>query len=145
MLPARARMRASEDFRSTVTRGRRSGCPRLIVHLLVPPPPSGPDADATGLQKARSKTYEDDVKIGFVVSRKVGGAVTRNAVQRRLRHCARAFVDELPAGSRVVVRALPAAAEASYPDLSNDLQAALQRCLQGGGRRNDVSDPGAVR
>ena len=65
--------------------------------------------------------------MGFVVSRAVGDAVTRNRVKRRLRHLARDRVGSLPYGSVLVVRALPAAALASYPELARDLDATLRR------------------
>jgi len=65
--------------------------------------------------------------VGFVVSKAVGNAVTRNRVKRRLRH----LVVPLLAGSRdveVVVRALPAAA--TQPDrLAADLTSAWAKCL----------------
>lgn len=64
-------------------------------------------------------------RIGFVVSRAVGPAVTRNLVKRRLRHLARERLAALPAGSMLVVRALPAAASASYETLGRE----LDRCL----------------
>ena len=62
-----------------------------------------------------------------MVSRAVGGATTRNLVKRRLRHLCRAELDRLPAGALLVVRALPAAAQASYDELAADLQHALDR------------------
>jgi ribonuclease P protein component len=64
-----------------------------------------------------------------VVARTVGGAVIRNRVRRRLRHLMAPRLARLPAGSRVVVRALPPAAAASGPELATDLDAALDRCL----------------
>lgn len=66
-------------------------------------------------------------RIGFVVSKAVGGAVVRNRVTRRLRHLGAARVDTLPGGAAVVVRALPAAAEATYAGLAADLDRALRR------------------
>jgi ribonuclease P protein component len=65
--------------------------------------------------------------VGFVVSRAVGSAVTRNRVKRRLRHLMRSRVAGLDAGSVLVVRALPAAAEASYADLGTELERCLAR------------------
>lgn len=69
---------------------------------------------------------EGPAQVGFVVSSRVGPAVTRNRVRRRLRHLTRDRLDRLPAGSRWVVRALPAAAEATAAELSDDLDAALR-------------------
>ena len=66
-------------------------------------------------------------RVGVVVSRAVGPAVTRNLVKRRLRHVLARRLPELPAGSRVVVRALPAAGDAS----STQLDAAVGRALGG--------------
>jgi ribonuclease P protein component len=70
-------------------------------------------------------------RAGFVVSKAVGPAVVRNRVKRRLRHLVRDRLDRLPAGSLVVVRALPPAADADYADLARDLDTALRRLLDG--------------
>jgi ribonuclease P protein component len=75
------------------------------------------------------------VLVGFVVSKAVGNAVTRNRVKRRLRALTATRVTDLPVGSRTVVRANPAAAEASFGRLGEDLDSAL-RTLQ---RRSGVS------
>ena len=61
-----------------------------------------------------------------MVSKAVGPAVTRNLVKRRLRHLCRDRIGVLPTGSMLVVRALPAAADASYEELARE----LDRCLR---------------
>ncbi len=58
-------------------------------------------------------------RFGFVVSRQVGGAVTRNRVKRRLRDIAARSLETAPVGHDVVIRALPAAATASFVELSD--------------------------
>ena len=71
-------------------------------------------------------------QVGFVVSRAVGNAVVRNRVRRRLRHLVRDRLPELSVltpGAVLVVRALPAAAGASYDELRGDLARCLERVL----------------
>ncbi|GAA4243877.1 ribonuclease P protein component [Dactylosporangium darangshiense] len=81
---------------------------------------SSDDASVTGTPGAPA------ARAGFVVSKAVGNAVVRNAVKRRLRHLVRPRLADLPAGSVIVVRALPEAARAGYHQLEQDLDAALQ-------------------
>jgi ribonuclease P protein component len=102
-------MRNREDYSTTVRHGSKAGRTHLVVHVL-------PDA-------SRHRRPE----VGFVVSRSVGSAVVRNRVKRRLRHLMRLYVERLPVGCRVVVRALPPAADAPAASLDADLEAALRR------------------
>ncbi|SBV28889.1 ribonuclease P protein component [Micromonospora krabiensis] len=97
-----------------------------MVHLTVPVVPD--NATTTSPEPARPTDAEDtsaSSRAGFVVSKAVGPAVVRNRVRRRLRHLVRERLAGLPAGSTLVVRALPAAADASYARLAADLDAAL--------------------
>jgi len=73
------------------------------------------------------------------VGKKVGGSVVRTRVSRRLRHQLRPLVAELPAGTRLVVRASPAAATAPSTALAEDLRAALTRLVPA------ASEPAAAR
>lgn len=84
------------------------------------------------LAVAREKTADAPAQVGFVVSKAVGPAVTRNVVKRRLRHIARQRVMSLPGSAVLVVRALPAAGSASYPSLAADFDSALTRLLERG-------------
>ena len=68
-------------------------------------------------------------RIGFVVGRAVGNSVIRHRTVRRLRHLVRDRLDRLPAGSIVVIRALPPAADADSAGLGRDLDAALTRLM----------------
>ncbi len=85
----------------------------MVVHLWV-------DADAE----------PGPAQVGFTVSKAVGNAVTRNRVKRRLRHLTREHLlalEGLPGRAALVVRALPAAADASYAALGADLGRTLDR------------------
>jgi ribonuclease P protein component len=55
-----------------------------------------------------------------VTSKRVGGAVVRNLVRRRLREIVRRHQHELRSGIWVVVIARPAAAQASYSTLEDE-------------------------
>lgn len=112
MLARRSRLRSSREFARVVADGRRCGRRHLVVHLLVPAGPAQGSPTSTA---------------GFVVSAAVGGSVTRHAVTRRLRPLVATRLGALPDGSRIVVRALPAAARASSAALAADLDSALAR------------------
>jgi ribonuclease P protein component len=64
-------------------------------------------------------------RAGLVVSKAVGGSVVRHRVSRRLRHLLAPRLRTLPAGSVLVVRALPPAASASSAELAEDLDSGL--------------------
>lgn len=101
------------------TRGVR-GTGLLVVHAATPDP-SPP---------ALSSAPPAAPRVGFVVSRAVGAAVVRNRVRRRLRHLVAEQLDRIPPGSRVVVRALPGSAVATYDQLGAALGSALDRALR---------------
>ena len=109
MLSAADRLTDGASFQTAVRSGRRAGSRTLVVHLAVPAGPARP------------------ARVGFVVSRAVGNAVVRNQVKRRLRHLAREHVTTLPGAAVLVVRALPAAADATYEELGADLARCLSR------------------
>jgi len=88
----------------------------MVVHLLV-----------SSTERAQPRLPVTP-RVGFVVSKAVGPAVTRNLVKRRLRHLARERVTSLPADGMLVVRALPPAALASYDELADELDRCLGRC-----------------
>ena len=105
-------MRSADDFRRTMRRGGKGVQPTLITHVLL-----GTSHSGTG----------GHTSVGFVVSKAVGSAVDRNRVKRQLRHLMRDRLDRLPEGSRVVVRALPAAHGAAGTTLAQHLDASLAR------------------
>ena len=70
-----------------------------------------------------------EIRVGIVVSRKVGNAVVRNRVRRRLREAFRARVARgpTPPGADVVIIARPDAADAGFHELATSLERALER------------------
>lgn len=114
MLAAAQRLRRRGEFAATIRAGRRASRGGLVVHLMLPENHAEPGVAAAPVARA-----------GFVVPKAVGAAVQRNKVKRRLRHLVRERIGRLPAGTDLVVRALPIAADRSYQGLSSDLDAAL--------------------
>ena len=64
--------------------------------------------------------------VGFVVSKAVGNAVTRNRVKRRLRAVVQGHLPEMPREVRIVVRALPPSVGLTFAELEGDLLGALR-------------------
>lgn len=69
-------------------------------------------------------------RVGFVVSKAVGNAVVRNRTKRRLRAHVGTVIGALPDGVDVVVRANPAAADATYPELAASLDRHLAKAAR---------------
>ncbi len=135
MLPARHRLRTATDFSATVrgAAGARSGGRLLVVHARYAVPADVPaDAD--------DRPVDHPVRVGFVVSKAVGGAVIRNRTKRVLRHLVSARLTRIPTGCDLVVRANPAAAGATTPELAAELDRALDAVL----RRLDTRAPAAA-
>jgi ribonuclease P protein component len=121
VLSVRHRLRHPADFSAVLRHGIRAGREALVVHLLLD------DASAP-------------TRVGFVVPRAVGNAVVRNHVTRRLRALCAARIDPIeeispgfPAGARVVIRALPTAADTSYAALGSQLDAAISTAVRRAG------------
>ncbi|MFT3888328.1 MAG: ribonuclease P protein component [Arachnia sp.] len=108
MLPVPHRLKRPSDFGQAVRRGARAATPTVVVHVM----------------RRNDQNPPEFTRVGFVVSKKVGNAVERNRVKRRLRHLA--AQRELSDRCDVVVRALPDAA--TQPDrLADDLASAWRR------------------
>lgn len=107
MLGHAARLRSGDDFSFVMRRGHKAAARTVVVYLAR-------TGDAQGMA-------------GFAVSRAVGGAVMRNLIKRRLRAIMRDELVSLGDGVKIVVRALPAAAEASFAELQADVSSCVRR------------------
>ena len=106
MLATPNRLRTSTDFSTTVRSGVRNGRRNLVLYTAT-------------------IAADEPSRFGFIVSKAVGNAVTRNLVKRRLREAAALALKNQGTGLAVVVRALPAAATADWEQLLGDFNAAL--------------------
>lgn len=114
------RLHTGDEFRAVTRGGVRSARSHVVVHLSFLP--EGGDAP----------------RVGFVVSKKIGNAVVRNRVTRRLREIVRPRLAALPPGAAIVVRALPGIDDQPFSELEHDVDSALaaaQRKLARRGKR----------
>ena len=88
-------------------RGRRVATPWGVIHI------------------ATSGAVEP--RFGFVVSKSVGSAVTRNLVKRRLRAASQELLPSVPPGTDVVIRALPGSDTVSWATLQSELAVVVAR------------------
>ena len=105
MLPKHLRLRERRDFKRVYARGQTVALPSLVLYWRKS---GGPGA-----------------RIGFSVSKKLGGAVERNRLKRRCRAIARELLPHCPRGCDLIFVARPAAATANYRRLKRDMEQAL--------------------
>ncbi|HEY8476378.1 MAG TPA: ribonuclease P protein component [Chloroflexota bacterium] len=101
------RLRRDADFQRVRSEGRAWPHPLLIFSVA----PSQVGA----------------TRVGIVVSRRVGKAVVRNRVKRRLREAVRRVLPNLRAGYDIVVIARPSATQATVHELVAAVEEAARR------------------
>lgn len=114
------RVRSSLDFARIRRRGRSIGGRLLALGWARQPEPARP------------------TRVGFSVGKRVGGAVVRNRVKRRLREAIRRELASVPPGWELVLSARAPAADATSAALAAEVGALLRRA----GLRVHPTDPG---
>jgi len=107
MLPASARLRKSSEISAVMKSGTRFSAKLVVLHV--------------------TQSTDEDTKVAFAVGKNVGNSVVRHRVTRQLRHAISPLLGNFPAGSHVVVRALPSANQADFTQLSENLEFALSK------------------
>lgn len=103
------RMRRPQDFARCYQSGRLRKNRLAVLHVADSP--------------------DGVTRVGFAVSKKLGKAVVRNRVKRRLREVVRAHAADLRPGLHLVVSARVAARDAGF----SELKAAVGQLLAGAG------------
>ena len=108
MLARPNRLTRGADYKAVVRRGRRCAGSHTVTYV-------------SNSEEQRSP------RIGFIVSRQVGGAVMRNPIRRRLKAVCAEALPTLRPGSDIVIRALPSAANVDFSELRDDVVRCLAR------------------
>jgi ribonuclease P protein component len=109
------RLRRSVEFQQVIRRGRRvAGAAFVVVCAPRKPAPA-----------------EQPIRLGITVSRKVGNAVVRNRVKRRIREWFRAQREPLGAGVDLVVIGRAAAAGLEYSNFAAELSKLSSAAVRG--------------
>lgn len=95
------RLTRQEDFRAVYKNGRLIFGRYLAAHFLP--------------------IDNDEIKIGISVSKKVGNAVIRNRIKRRIRDIISKLITELPPKHHIIIGAKVRSKDASYDQLKRDL------------------------
>ena len=104
-------MTSGADYRTIVRRGRRASTGTAVVSALA-----GSDGSPT--------------RFGFIVSKKVGNAVTRNLVRRRLKAVSAGMLPEVPMGTSIVIRVLPGMEQTPWDTLQEEIASAVTRVVR---------------
>ena len=144
MMPIIGRLRTRPDFLKVAAEGAKWVTPGLILQARRRPPPAavGTGVAGTGKATVREPIEEDEVRVGFTVSRKVGNATRRNRARRRLRAAATEVLPELGRpGCDYVLIGRARTLDRPYAELVEDLRQALGRVggKQGRSRRSESS------
>jgi ribonuclease P protein component len=118
------RITSADDYRVIVRRGAKVAGAHTVSYL-------------------RSRESGTDARFGFIVSKKIGSAVRRNLVRRRLKAACHEAVVNGVQGVDVVVRALPSAADAAWLELRAEVLEALARPAGSRSRTTRRNDDGA--
>lgn len=103
----KSRITRNEDFQRIFREGIRVGGQYVVIH-----------ADFA-YKETESQTSAP--RLGFVVSKRIGNAVNRNLVKRRLQGITREITDVLLSDGQYVFRAKPDAKKAGYADLKREI------------------------
>jgi ribonuclease P protein component len=106
--PKKARLAESSEFAKVRTEGKAQHGKHMLLGVL-------------------GGIGDTPTRVGFVTSRKVGGAVTRNLIRRRLREIVRIVRPELKPGFWIVIVAKPNSAKATLSKLREEWMTLAKR------------------
>lgn len=106
MLPGRYRLKNNRSFNYIYRKGKSIGS-RYAVLLYT---------------EAKSS-----LMVGFSVSKKTGGSVTRNLIKRRMRESVRSFLPELKTGYHLIFVARTSITSANFQEIKETLKKLVKK------------------
>ena len=100
-------LKKNYEFQRLYSKGKSAITPYLVVYAR--------------------KTKKRDMRVGFTVSTKLGKAVVRNRVRRRLREIYRLNEERIVSGAEIVVVARVKAGRATYAQLQDAFLSACEK------------------
>jgi ribonuclease P protein component len=120
MAQAPQRLKQRREFLQVARAGRKWAAPGLVLQVL--------DRHEGANTNAGDPVNEIDIRVGFTVTRKIGGAVIRNRAKRRLQAAAETVMPTHAAlGRDYVVIGRARTNARPFSDLLGDLEAALRK------------------
>lgn len=111
--PSLTRLKKRREFLAVAGARRKWATPGMVVQVRKRPP---------------GEIGDDLVRVGFTTSRKVGNAVVRNRVRRRLRACADAVLPgRVKPGLDIVIIGRAATPARGFDDLKDDFLKSLKK------------------
>lgn len=133
MMPTVGRLKTRPQFLAVAAARRKWVTPGLVLQAAKRQPGDDRPTPAAS-QAARRPAPEAEVRVGFTVTRKIGNAVERNRVRRRLRAAAaEVFPRDGRAGTDYVVVGRVGTLKRPFTALKADLEQAIRR-LNGGAK-----------
>lgn len=110
-MPSRQhRVTRGDEYRSIVRKGRRVGGALCITHAVLRSP-------------------DEPARFGYIVTKAVGNAVTRNLVRRRFKGITEQLLQDGLSGVDIVFRILPASSNAPYARMADEVGRSVSRVV----------------
>jgi ribonuclease P protein component len=143
--PKSAHLLKHSDFQRVYQQGRRHFSGNMTVFYLRTPAETAPESNLAGTASARTA---GGVRIGFTVSKALGGSVERNRMRRRTREAVRhhlLLLQGISGTVHVVINPKKSLLAAEFPQISQEVERAFGVIRQNCGRSSEVGGTKTAR
>ena len=131
MLPRPNRLTSRQDFSRVYSKGQQLRSPLISLYAFYRSAPAQSGCAGVELSGDRpDNRIKGEPRFGYSVSKKVGGAVQRNRVKRRLREACRTLLESLHSPMDFVLVARQGALEADFGCLCGVVEQLVKRAVE---------------